>query len=245
MDDFQYIRPPIVEAVIELKFESGVDDVELGKLSKKYGQHYTHVEQRDNYSFDVHVGNENPRTDTMVERDYRLTSQDMSQILILGQSVFTLSQLPPYTNWNNFITRFERDWKIRLRHVGFKPMSRIGVRYINRIDIPRPKDEIINENEYLNIYPKHPEQLNPLLSYSINSRSELTSIGSLLTINSAVVQSPIPEHISIVVDTDIARSNSLPQNTDDILEYLHSVRHEKNKIFESCITDKTRELFNK
>jgi len=244
MDHSQYKRPPITEAVIEMRFSSVIEEPTLLKVSKKFEKNYSRLEPIKSHGLETNVINGESITNIITKTDYRLSSQDISQILILRQSAFVLSQLAPYKSWDYLISRFERDVKLHLKHAGYCPITRIGVRYINRIDIPKT-GSLIHEAEYLNIYPKHPDILNPLLSYSINSRSELEDIKSLLTINSAVVNSPLPENISIVVDQDIVRETDLPQNTKDIIDFLHEVRIKKNSVFESCITDKTRELFDK
>ncbi|MHB9102848.1 MAG: TIGR04255 family protein [Sulfuricella sp.] len=99
------------------------------------------------------------------ENGHRLSTEDMTQLLMLWPSSFNLSQLAPYPGWDNFFDRFVRDWSIWKRTIGFQKISRIGVRYINRIDIP-VTGTITKYEEFLNIYPKLPESLDPIFGYS-------------------------------------------------------------------------------
>ena len=238
----EYNRPPITEALIEIRFSSIIEESKLKKLIKKFEKYYPNLRPIESRHYELNV--ENTISPKAIETTFRLSSQDMSQIVVLRKSAFLLSQLAPYKSWEDLISRFERDWKLYKKHVGHHQIERIGVRYINRIDIPK-SGSLIHENEYLNIYPKQPESLSPFLNYAIQTQSQLEDIGSVLTINSAVVQSPVPECMSIVVDQDIAREIEPPQSTEGLISFLNEVRTKKNSVFESCITDKSRELFNK
>lgn len=239
-----YKRPPIIEAAIEIRFSTEIDESVFKKLTSRYETNYPELKPIESHKVDININGVDTETNTTVQTDYRFYSKDMSQIILLKSSSFLLSQLAPYESWEALISRFDRDWRLFKRFAGHNPIARIGVRFINRIDIPK-SDSLIHEDEYLNIYPKHPKNLDPLLSYAIHSQTELSNINSILTLNSAVVPSPLPKHISIVIDQDISREVEPPQNTEDIINFLNEVRTEKNSVFESCITDKARELFNR
>lgn len=243
MSQLPYNNPPITEAVIEIRFSSTVDEAVRKRLAKKFEKHYSEVKPLESHKYEFDLSGQSVKN-SVVRTDYRLSSGDMSEILILRDSAFLLSQLAPYVSWEAFISRFERDWTNFEKSTGHNEISRIGVRFINRIDIPK-SGELLHESEYVNIYPTLPETLQPTMGYSIQSRKRIEHIESLLSLSSAIVESPVPRHISIVLDQDIARENNLPQRTQKIIEYLNEVRVEKNKIFESCITDKARELFNR
>lgn len=239
-----YDRAPITEVAIEVRFASAFDKNVFKKLPKKFEKYYPDLKPINHYNFEVSIINGEPVTNTNQIIDYRLSSNDMSQIVVLKNSSFILSQLAPYKNWEDLISRFERDWKLLKKHGGNHQVARIGVRFINRIDIPQSgSGHLINEDEYLNIYPKQPDILNPFLNYAIQSQTMLEDIKSLLTVNTANIQSPLPRHLSILFDQDIGRTVETPQSTEDILKYLNEVRIKKNAVFESCITNKTRELF--
>lgn len=64
------------------------------------------------------------------------------------------------------------------------------------------------------------------------------------TVNSCQVPSPIIRTASFLLDIDIYRCANLPQENEEIWALLDRIRDQKNRIFEDCITDKSRELFN-
>jgi len=243
MSNVTYKRAPIVEAVIEVRFSAEMKESAFIRLVKKFKQNYENSKPADTFGFEVKLQGGEPRTDTTVIPGYHFSSQDQSKALVLKKSTFTVSQLAPYEGWEAFISRFERDWCAFKKYSGIRDVDRIGVRYINRLDIPN-SEGLVYEEEYLNIYPTHPEALGPFVSYAVQSKVELIDIGAILQINSAVVPSPLAKHVSIVIDQDIVKTQDFPSSTEDTIEYLNQVREKKNFVFESCITDKARELFD-
>jgi uncharacterized protein (TIGR04255 family) len=60
----------------------------------------------------------------------------------------------------------------------------------------------------------------------------------------AAIQSPVPHREGLLLDIDIGRTTHVPQLEREIQQLLDQIRHEKNRIFESSITDRARELFS-
>lgn len=247
MTQLSYKRAPITEAVIAINFETPIDSESLTNLSGKFSAHYPQHQDVANLQFDIQLhAIEQQSATTKVDKDlgHRRSSSDMTELMVLWPSALVVSQLAPYTGWDVFFRRFVRDWKLWKRVIGFKTVSRIGVRYINRLDIPLPKDgNVVEQEEYINVYPKLPSIFGPLASYAVQAAFPVEEIGSKILINSAVVPSPILDHISIVFDQDIIREVDVPQSDEAIYALLDEIRRKKNEVFEACIRDRARELF--
>lgn len=240
-----YSHPPITEAVIEVKFATPLDSTVFEKLNTKFNKSYPDdkVIRSLQFALTVNAGDLNPqpsRSDGPT--GHRRSSADMTQLLVLWPDSFVISQLAPYTGWQVFFDRFTRDWKVWKRSKGFREINRIGVRFINRIDIP-VENGIAQHEQYLNIYPKLPDSIATVGSYAVQTLSRFEDIHCMLTINSASVPSPLLEHVSFMLDIDIAKETDLPQNDSEIFQLLNKIREKKNKIFEDCIGDRARELF--
>ena len=80
------------------------------------------------------------------------------------------------------------------------------------------------------------------MQYAVQAQLHIADIGCDLTLNSSVVPSPLLGHRSFVIDQDIGKDNP-PQNDDGIYNLLNQIRVTKNRVFEACITDRARELF--
>ena len=128
--------------------------------------------------------------------------------------------------------------------MGFQTLGRLGVRYINRIDIP-VSGSVVEHETFLNVYPKLPDILGLVGAYAVQAVLRIEDIGCKLTLNSAVVPAPILDHASFIIDQDIAKEVDLPQSDNDIYELLNEIRVRKNNVFEACISDRARELFHR
>ncbi len=240
-----YTRAPITEAVIEIRIDSSLDQAEIEKASAKFLAHYPQDQRIDNVTFAVRLANElGSATKTRVNRNigYRRSTLDLTHLLVLLPSSLMVSQLAPYPGWDEFYRRFCRDWRIWKKAIGFKTISRVGVRYINRIDIP-VQNESVEHEAYLNVYPKLPDIIGKVGRYAVQAVSYFEDIGCTLTLNSAVVPAPILDHASFVIDQDIAREIDPPQSDKAIFQLLNEIRTKKNAVFEACVTDRARELF--
>lgn len=245
MTQHSYAHPPITEAVIEICFDKPLESAQLEKISSKFSSNYP--DQQIVTNLEVAVGtdtNEQGALRVKQANGYRRSSSDMTQLMVLWESKFIISQLAPYPGWAAFFTRFDRDWKKWKKVAGHRKITRIGVRYINRIDIPSP-EAFAEHEEYLNIYPRIPNNIGLLNEYAVQAQFTIAEIKSKLTLNSAVVESPLLGYISIVVDQDIARDTATPQSDEEIYKLLNDIRAKKNSVFEDCITNRSRELFQR
>ena len=48
---------------------------------------------------------------------------------------------------------------------------------------------------------------------------------------------------AVVLDIDVFRTSGVATDEAELWEQLLQLRHEKNRVFESCITDEARRLF--
>lgn len=243
-----YKHPPITEAVIAINFSTPMEANDVEKASEKLASDYPQHQNVENVKLSVQLpsGQDDRPTTEYYDREvgHRRASPDMTELVVLWRSAFVISQLAPYPGWEIFFQRFVRDWTIWKRVMGFHQINRVGVRYINRIDIPVSGPTVEHE-AFLNVYPKLPDTLGPIGPYAVQAVSALDDIGCSLILNSAMVPSPILNHASFVIDQDIVKEINPPQSDEAIYELLNVIRERKNKVFEDCIRDPARELFQK
>lgn len=241
-----YKSPPITEAVIGITFSAPIKQSDIESVLKKFAASYPDSQTITTNVVSVDFGTDQtniPTTDVNKSIGHRLSTSDMTEILLLLPTSFTISQLPPYQGWDTFQSRFIRDWNVLRRVTGFQTIKRVGVRYINRIDIPATKS-VFEYEKYLNVYPKMPELLNPLEAYAIQTVAHLKDINCQLKLSTANVPSPILDHGSFVIDQDISTEVNPPQSDKDLFDLLNKIRIQKNSIFEACISPHARKLFN-
>jgi uncharacterized protein (TIGR04255 family) len=243
-----YKRPPIVEAVIEVRFAEAVDAKDLEAciaVLQARGRYETHKPIVNvGVKIDFSSGGRGQAVEpTERSTSHRLASADETEILILQPSSFAVSQLAPYPGWESFYGRFQRDWETWKQKVGYRKIIRLATRYINRIDIPK-KTTTIEETDYLQVHAAMAPEFGPMGSYAVQASFPPDEAGCSLTLNTASVPSPLLGHVAIILDLDIAMDVNPPQKDADIETVLNVMRSKKNAAFEACLTDRARELFN-
>jgi uncharacterized protein (TIGR04255 family) len=247
MAEQPYKRPPITEAVIAIGFGAAVEAADLKKADSSFARLYPQHQDARN----LNVGVIMPPTHdlgpgTKILHDeigHRRSSDDQTHIVIVWPTSFVFSQLAPYPGWDDFFERFVRDWALWKKVVGYRSISRVGVRYINRIDIPITGN-LTQHEEFLNIYPRIPEELGSLFAYSMQTQLQFPEIDGKITINTSSIPSPLLEHASFMFDQDLYKENNIPQNDEGLYTLLNQIHVKKNAVFEACITERARELFN-
>ena len=245
MPDQRYKRPPITEAVIEVRFSEAVSDQQLRKVSHGFARHYPGEQILENAEVQLNVGDlvSAPTAQWVPGRQsYRRASSTEAELAIIAPTSLIVSQLPDYPGWDAFSDRFGRDWALWKQEVGYRKIARLGIRYINRLDLPFD-GPVVDEDRYLNLYPRTPDAFGPTQSYGIQASFRSGPVSGSIVINSGIVPSPLEGRLSIMLDIDVSRERELPQRDDDLQTLLRDFRAEKNRIFEACITDRARELF--
>jgi len=242
----QYKRPPILEAVIGITFAQALDDKTLARADERLGKHYPAHEDLHNASVSVNLNIGDDRrvltsaADSTVLHGHKRMSPGMDELVILMPNSFTVSQLAPYRGWADFVARFERDFHAYVGRQKARQISRIGLRYINRVDIPISGDIVLHE-EYLNFFPRVPDALGAIAGYGMQVAFGAESIGGFSTLRSAPVESPTLGHASFMLDIDVYKTSELPMHEAPLCALLEQMRLEKNRIFEACITPRARE----
>jgi uncharacterized protein (TIGR04255 family) len=246
MSEQPYKQPPITEAVIELRFATPIEASDIAKVSAKFKSLYP--QQQPITDVRVHLnlpsGQQPITTARPIEtHGSRLSTPDQTQIVLIWPAMFVFSQLAPYPGWDAFFERFHRDWTLWKRAMSYRKITRIGVRYINRIDVPAGDVPIIQHEDYLNIYPHVPAEFQALTAYSVVTQLPIPDIECMLTLSSLSAPSPLLGHAAFIIDQDIAKEGDPPQNDDAIYTLLSQIRSKKNQVFEACVKPRARELF--
>jgi uncharacterized protein (TIGR04255 family) len=242
-----YLRPPITEAVIEFRFARPLDLEGIEKAKHIFSNRFPVITQLNQFEVQVMMGSENNPSVSGSLDGYRMDNRDSTNIVTITSNFIAYSRLAPYDGWDSFSGGALDTLDSLKRTIGFVLIARVGVRYINRLDIPlKEGDKIIPLDNYIKIQPKYPDSdFPPLQSFTMQTVFNLANVNCLATITVASVPSPVPLRMGIILDTDIGRILDVPQNPREMRELLNTIWAEKNRVFEASITDATRELFYK
>lgn len=242
----KYKRPPITEAVIEIRLDEPLNKEKVEKLHERLKNDYSSSDHL--VEIEVRVELKQPQaTADELGHGYKLASEDQADTLLIMPNLMACSRLAPYNGWEKFRARAEENWTKWKKSTGYKKIQRLGTRYINRIDIPAADVEKIKIEDYLKVYPEYPESELPsgILKYTMQIAGPIEEGNLGVIINSSVIRSPLVDHLSVVLDIDVSLTSNVPQKDGEIWEIFDLMRVIKNRVFESCVTDNARKLFDK
>jgi uncharacterized protein (TIGR04255 family) len=239
-----YPKAPITEAVIDLRVElpPQFSAEDLAKAQKGEETTYPTVERVNETLSQVMVGPEvSTASATTQHVGFLFRSANGKQIFQARTNGFTMGRLTPYPDWTEFRGEARRLWDI-YRAIAQPPkVVRMAVRYVNRIDIPLPLNDF---GDYLRTVPQvSPDLPQGLSGYFMQLTIPLEDIKSQAIINETIIDPARPDVVSLVLDIDIFRTDDLPSAEEEVWRFIDRLRDAKNKVFEACITDKARELF--
>ena len=223
-----YRKAPITEAVIEFRFarpfEKSIVDTAARRLRDEYAFH--DPENALNLRLDAATQKSEVET---AWQGVKLSSIDRADAIFFRTISFVCSRLAPYTGWEEFSTRAVRAWDVWKRAAGSTEISRVGVRYVNRLDIPLVDNEVVQVEDYLKVNPRSPEELaTPLSSYTMQIVRPVGADDCSLLLNSGTLAAPLIGFGALVLDIDIFRETDLPRRDDELWRLLDRIRIHKN-----------------
>jgi uncharacterized protein (TIGR04255 family) len=241
----KYPKPPITEAALELRFVGSISQTAAEGGARRFEGRYPQKEKEETTQIMIDTKNRGQEVvPTWTWLGVKLHSNDRADVLVLRRQGFVCARLAPYLGWEDFRAKAQAGWETFKKSIGSQEIARIGVRYINRIDIPDKENGLINIDEYLNVVPKTPDILQePMTSYMLRASRPIGNDNCNVTITSSTVASPLINFLSLALDIDLYTEKDIPRREDELWALIDLMREHKNRIFEASITDKARALF--
>lgn len=241
----EYRRPPIEEAICDIRFvaSDAWDVFSPGRIYDELREEYRgEVRQVANSGIEIVQGPGGPSF-RLLEEDARteLATLERKRLVRFGPSALSVHMLSPYPGWEDFRSRIETAYEVYVRTVGPKAIRRIGVRYINRIEL---KEAEVTLSEYFVNPPDLPDELDFTINSFLMRLETSKSDGTRLV--ETFASAPGSEIPAIVLDLDVIREwedRDVPP-TADYLKHILEVRAIEREAFEALITDKAREVFD-
>lgn len=249
----RYKNPPIEEALCEFHFQSEQDwDPTIpGKLHTEVGDKYAgKPRQQKVVDVGLQIQKDKPPNLSYGEGLARvqLVTENGKRMVGVGQNVLSIHMLRPYqdpqhpkhSGWDEFQSRIKQVLDTYWKVAEPKGISRIGIRYINKIVIPQPKVEV---NDYLKCAPPDVIEL-PDRMKNYGSRVEYFYDDEVRLVLSNGLINPPMNDIGLILDLDVIWEDVVPVAQDEALRKTEDLRNRERDAFEAVITDKTRELFD-
>jgi uncharacterized protein (TIGR04255 family) len=234
----EYRAPPITEAVIEMRVGAPVPDDQVDKAANAIRKRYSSAQELREFKFVIGE----PQT-TSVRVGHRLSMPNGAFIAQPRRQGLAFSCMAPYPGWTAFTAEFRTVWAKWIKATGSRKIDRIGVRFINRIDVPFGGDDPLDSDEYLKVGVRLPKSSgNVAMAWSIGAECPVEDSRFSVVVRAGTAESALLDYASFNLDLDLHYMVDLPQTHADILSLLDEVQSTKNRVFEECITDRTRAL---
>lgn len=239
-----YSKAPITEALIDLQVNlpSEATLAGLNDLFSSISIEYPNQEAQLIVQGQVTGGANVSATANQTQIGHVFSTHDRKQIFNARLDGFTFSQLAPYERWEFFRDEAKRLWSIYQDAMKPTAVTRLAVRYINRLDIPLPISDLKN---FLRTVPEVSADLPQGLSgYFMQLQLPQEDIGAVVILNQAMIPPPSIEFVSILLDIDVFQDYASPSSDDIFWHHIEKLHSRIDQVFEACITDETRELIS-
>lgn len=238
-------QPPIKEALIDMRVdrrpELSADDIEAAadRLRELYPK-CSRI-QLNQFNFKLEPEQAPVTNIASSHNGYRFASSDDKKITQFQLDGFTFNWLEPYESWECLYERAHEAWAVYAEVTAPRAITRIGVRYINKLGLPQPVNDF---GEYLTSPPNIPEGL-PQTVKSFLSRVVMhdSQLGADCILTQAMEAVDLEhDQVPVVLDIDTFIQKRFELTEDPWIQASH-LRDLKNRIFFKSITDTALEPY--
>ena len=250
--DFRMVQPerlrnaPVTEAVIVLKaeYESPIGMPQLDAFRTAVAEGFPIREPVSEFESEARFDEHGQAQVSSAVRSagFHLKSPDQRRTIVVRPDALGLSHLKPYDRWEALRDEFKELWGAYCDIARPTHVTRIGVRYINSIDLPLPSSDF---KEYIETVPEiAPGLPQGLASFLMRLVIPVEEVPAIAILTQAVNPAP-PDAtaIPLIFDIDTFREGRFGVGSDELWRTLEALRNLKNKLFFSSITQKAKDMY--
>lgn len=169
--------------------------------------------------------------------------QSKEQSVQFSREGLFFSRLQPYQSWKQFSGDALRLWKIYEELARPLEMQRIGLRFINRIQLP-PRE--MDFEKYIQPHPVPPTTLDlPFVGFFHQDTLAVPGHPYAISVNRTIQPplNPQTDGIGLIIDIDAFTTQPLENGSGVLEQRLAELRWLKNKAFFGSVTPAAMELF--
>lgn len=153
---------------------------------------------------------------------------------------FTFSKIEPYTTWEQVFSEAVRLWSIYLDLANPRQVSRIAVRYINRMRLAG----VTEIGRYMEAPPTLPAPISQTIrEFLTRVYVEDEKRNASVVIVQALEPRVDPNTISLLLDIDAFREVDTYPKDPSLPDMFEQLRQLKNEVFYASITEATAEMY--
>lgn len=232
-----YNSPPVVEALCEFQLEKE-DTTLAGVFFGEVETDFPIKEQRSTRKVDINANDQGIVEHQVQTIDYAVfRSSGKNHLIQVSPSSVSVNFLQPYGGWDIFRDDINRALEVLLHAQGSIRLKRIGMRYINRIEIPRRAFDL---EEYFVYRPSmNPDNI-VLSSFMLGSVLHYEDERDVCNLQLVSIPADNEHNSCFLLDIDYSTKDYPIEKATEWVEVAHSHIID---LFEKCITDQLRDLF--
>ncbi len=171
----------------------------------------------------------------------RFLSEDEKLLIQVGTHLLSVNHLKPYSSWQNFLPVIQDGFKAYREVASPKSIHRIGLRYINTIQITGQSIDLEDYFEFRPyVGPNLPQTIGP---FTLSVQLPFEGSRDILNLRLASLAGISSEVATIILDLDYFLAQPGKVELDKVFTWVDSAHTHVEEIFEACITDKLRQTF--
>lgn len=248
-EPFEHLpRAPIVEAVVDIRAHASrpLEEASLRSRLEEALSDYQFLDSQRTIRHTLRLlpqeGEPNQRTDDLGWKGLRFKSRDEKHVVRFNRDGFVFSRLAPYESWDQMYQEAMRLWREYVALAQPVEIQRIGLRYINRIQLSAKE---VDFEEYLHSPPAPPKGLDlPSSGFMQQNNHVVPGHSYILNIVKTAQPPEGPESgLGLILDIDVFTTKDFDLDDDVLRKRLLEMRWLKNKAFSGSITDEALALF--
>ena len=244
----KYNNSPIIESICEFRFteDTNWDITVPGLIFEDVRTEYPHKGQRTTQEISLSpvASGSNRATGQIKRSDFAVFYNEGKKSLIqIGPRILSTSRLKPYQTWNDFKSQISYASEKLSGRVELKGVQRIGLRYINMINIPMNESKV-EEDNYFEFRPYYGPKLPQLHGdFTVGCIYPFHNERDLCKVELRTAMPEIKDSMSFLLSIDyfLAEPRSIP--ADKSVEWVEDAHTEIETLFEGCILPPLREIF--
>jgi uncharacterized protein (TIGR04255 family) len=238
----KYANPPLEEALCEFKLtsETRFDLTIPGLLYERLKGAFPHKDQVTIQEVELIQEQEGFQQQIRTSERMRFLTEDRKMLVQVGTRLLVINALKPYPHWEGFKPGIEMAWKSLLDAIEVQGLERIGLRYINRIDIP---DQSVELSEYFEFYPFVGQRLpQQMVSFLTGVEFSYVDDRDHCSVRLTPISGSAGKRL-FMLDIYYFLAQPRAVEVENALAWVEEAHSRVEDVFEGCITDKLREIF--